>query len=108
MVGVAILLILGLVNVLTIAYMAEAVARNGSIRYGSAFVGQVVHDYLGQAGSIIFSFVTAIMCFLTLLSFYMAFGSPLASASNLPAPIWIALLFLIGFYFLQRGSFSST
>ncbi|MGB0388581.1 MAG: hypothetical protein ACPGWR_27490 [Ardenticatenaceae bacterium] len=108
LVGVVLLLILGLVNVLTIAYMAEAVARNGAIRYGSAFIGQVVHDYLGQAGSVIFSFVTALFCFVTLLSFYIGVGSALAAALNVPAPIWIALLFLIGLYFLRSGSFSST
>ena len=108
LVGVALLLILGLVNVLTIAYMAEAVARNGSIRYGSAFVGQVVSDYLGRAGSFIFSLMTAIFCFVTLLSFYIGVSRALTTVTNVPAAIWIALLFLVGLYFLRSESLTST
>jgi hypothetical protein len=49
--GVALLLFFGLINVLTMACMAEAFARNGSIRYGRAFTGRVVSDYVGEAGS---------------------------------------------------------
>ncbi|HEX2482292.1 MAG TPA: hypothetical protein VHQ69_10450, partial [Methylomirabilota bacterium] len=40
--GVAVLVALGLVNVLTIVFMAEAIARSGTIRYGRAFFGRVV------------------------------------------------------------------
>ena len=41
--GVVILLVMGVINMLTIASMAEAVTRNGSIRYQGS--------YLGSAGS---------------------------------------------------------
>lgn len=49
--GLAILILLGLVNVLTIAAIAESVARTGSMRYGGAFFGRLVSEYLGSAGS---------------------------------------------------------
>ena len=51
--GVALLLVFGLLNMLTVAALAEAVARNGAIRYGNAFLGRVASDYLGTAGSVI-------------------------------------------------------
>jgi hypothetical protein len=37
--GVAILVMLGLVNVLTVAFLAEAITRSGTMRYGSASSG---------------------------------------------------------------------
>ena len=51
--GVALLILLGLANVLTIAAMAESVARTGSVRYGNAFFGRLVSEYLGRAGSVV-------------------------------------------------------
>jgi len=45
--GVAMLVTLGLVNIVTIACMSEAVTRSGVIRYGSAYLGRLVGDYLG-------------------------------------------------------------
>src|SRR5262249_27554202 len=44
--GLIIVLAVGLVNMLTIACMAEALSRNGAVRYGDALIGRVVTDYL--------------------------------------------------------------
>ena len=106
--GVALLVVLGLVNVLTIACMAEAVARSGAIRYCRAFVGQMVADYLGNAGSIIVTLGLAIICFIALLAYYTGFSAFLADATPVPAEVWAALLFLVGLYFLRRESLSTT
>jgi len=106
--GVAILIVMGLVNVLTIAYMSESVARSGTIRYGSAFLGRVVTDYLGRAGSLIFSLGLIIECVLTLWPLYIGFSTTLANATPIPATVWVALLFLIGLYYLRRQTLSAT
>ncbi len=106
--GVVILVVLGLVNVLTVAYMAEAVSRSGSIRYGSAFLGRAVTDYLGRAGSIILSAGLLIICFLALWAYYIGLSTTLADATRIPAPLWVALLFLMGLYFLRRESLDAT
>jgi amino acid permease len=106
--GVVLLIVLGLVNVLTVASMAEAVARSGVIRYRGAFVGQVVADYLGSTGSIIVSLGLAIICFISLLAYYTGFSTFLADATPVPAELWTALLFLIGLYFLRRESLDAT
>jgi amino acid permease len=106
--GVAILVVMGLANVLTIAYMAEAVARSGTIRYGSAFLGRVVTDYLGPAGSLILSLGLIVACVLTLWSYYIGLSTTLANATRIAAPVWVALLFLIGLYYLRRETLSAT
>jgi len=106
--GVVILVVMGLANVLTITYMAEAVARSGTIRYGSAFLGRVVTDYLGRAGSLILSLGLVTECVLTLWPYYIGLSTTLANATRIPAPLWVALLFLIGLYYLRRETLSAT
>ncbi|MBA2712489.1 MAG: hypothetical protein H0U55_02915, partial [Rubrobacteraceae bacterium] len=106
--GVVLLTVLGIVNVLTIAFVSEAVARSGTIRYGSGFIGRVVEDYLGRAGSIVLSLGIFILCFLVSQAFYFGFSSALEGATHVPAGVWIALLFLVGIYFLRRESLDAT
>jgi len=106
--GVVLLVVLGLVNVLTIASMAEAVARSGTIRYGKAFIGRAVANYLGGAGSLILSLGLATSCFVVLQVYYVGLSTTLADATPVPAEVWTALLFLVGLYFLRRESLNAT
>ena len=52
MAGVVLLALLGLINVLTVAGIAETMTRTGSVRYEGAFFRRVVGEYLGSAGSV--------------------------------------------------------
>ena len=106
--GVLLLVVLGLVNVLTVASMAEAVARSGTIRYGRAFIGRAVADYLGNIGSLIITLGLAALNFLCLLAYYTGFSTTLEDATRVPAEVWTAVLFLIGLYFLRRESLNAT
>jgi Tryptophan/tyrosine permease family len=106
--GVAILVVLGVLNVLTIACISEAVSRSGTIRYGSAFIGRVVNDYLGRAGSLVLTLGLFTLCFLSLQAYYIGFATTLQGATGAPAMVWVAALFLAGLYFLQRESLSAT
>jgi hypothetical protein len=106
--GVVLLVVLGLVNVLTIASMAEAVARSGTIRYGRAFIGRAVADYLGSISSLILTLGLATICFVVLLAYYIGFSTTLADATRTPAELWTVLLFLIGLYFLRHESLNAT
>jgi len=108
LVGVVMLVVFGLVNVLTIAYMAESVARNGAIRYGEAYFGQLVNDTLGRTGSLVFSSGLAIVCFLCLWAYYVGFSTTLEDTTHIAAPVWVLLLFLANLYYLQRGSLDAT
>lgn len=108
LVGVALMVVLGLINILTIAAISEAVARSGVIHYGNAFLGRVVADYLGNMGSFIFTTVLGGVFFLLLLVFYIGVATTLADATPVRAEVWTALLFLVGLYFLSRQSFNAT
>ena len=44
------LVFFGAVNTLTVAALVEAITRNGNMRYGSAFFGRLIGDYLGRPG----------------------------------------------------------
>lgn len=106
--GIALLLVLGLINVLTIAATAEAVARHGGVRYGHAYFGRLVADYLGVSGSVIFTLALIVLNALNVLVYYIGLGLTLSDATGLPAVLWTALIFAIGLYFLSRKTLTST
>jgi amino acid permease len=106
--GVVLIVVFGLINLVTVAAMVEVVTRSGSIRYGNAFIGTVVADYLGGASSAILSIVLAAFSFGLLLIMYIGISTTLADATALPAAGWIIILFGIGLYFLTRGSLNAT
>lgn len=106
--GVIILFVMGVINLLTIAAMAEAVTRNGSIRYQGSYLGRLVQDYLGRGGSLILTAIVVIICFLVLLAYYLGFSLTLAGATPVPAEVWVGVLFLLGCYFVRRKTLHAT
>ena len=102
--GVALLLFFGLINVLTMACMAEAFARNGSIQYGGAFTGRVVSDYVGAAGSRLLISATATRLFIGLLACYYGLSVTMAGLTAIRPSVWAALLFLLALYLLADKS----
>jgi amino acid permease len=106
--GVAILVALGLVNLLTVAAVAEAFARNGNVRYGQAFFGRLVTEYLGRPGALLLKPVLILLVGVVLLTYYVGFSAVLASATGLPAEAWVALLFLVALVFVRRKTLDAT
>ena len=106
--GVALLVLLGLVNIVTIAYMSEAVTRSGTSRYGSAYLGRLVGDYLGTTGSLILSVSFFVLCLLVLPVFYIGVSTTLEDATSVWAPAWVAVLFLVGVHYVRRRSLNAT
>jgi hypothetical protein len=106
--GIVVLTFLGLLNVLTVALIAESVVRSGPMRYRTAFFGRLVGDYLGGVGSLALSALLFAFCLLGLPVFYVGFGETLEHATGLPAALWIALLFLAGVFYLRRESLNAT
>ena len=102
--AIALLLFFGVINLLTMACMAEAFARNGSIRYGSAFTGRVVSDYVGEAGSRLLVLATAVRLFLGLVACYYGLSMTMAGLTAIRPTVWAALLFLLALYFLAGKS----
>src|SRR6266571_953421 len=106
--GVVILLVMGVINMLTIASMAESVTRNGSIRYQGSYLGRLIRDYLGSPSSILLTTMVVTICVLALLAFYIGFSLTLAGATSVPAEVWVGVLFLLGFYFVRRNNLHAT
>ena len=96
------------VSMVTIGGMAESVTRSGGIRYGNAFIGRVVGDFLGSGSSALLTAVLTVFSFGLLLIFYIGISSTLEGSTGLPAELWLFVLFGIGLYFLSRGSLNVT
>ncbi|HEY9419898.1 MAG TPA: hypothetical protein VIW92_00645, partial [Thermoanaerobaculia bacterium] len=108
LVGLVLLSIFGVVNVLTMTCIAEAIARNGTIRYGVTFAGRVVADYLGSVGSYVFTLTVSLVFFLALIASYLGLATTLSNFAGLPAALWGALPFLVVLYLLSRPSLALT
>jgi amino acid permease len=106
--GVILLIIFGLINALTAAALAETVARSGTTRFGLGYLGQLVSEYLGNAGSLLLTLVLAVDNLLVLIIFYIGIAGTLEGATRLPAALWVLGLFVLGLYFLSRKSLNST
>jgi amino acid permease len=105
--GVAVLVVLGLVNIVTIACMAEAVTRSGAIRHEGAYLGGLVGDYLGATGSLVLSVSFFVLCVLVLPVFYIGVSTTLEDATSVWAPAWVAVVFGVGLYYLWRRSLNA-
>lgn len=106
--GIVLILMLGLVNVITIAWMAETAARTASIRYGGAYFGRLVTEYLGSAGALLLTVALVIISSTVLLAYAIGLSTTLASATGVAAAVWIALLFAVVGYMVSRDSIHST
>lgn len=106
--GVVVLVILGAINLVTIGAQAEAITRNGSMRYGAAYFGRLVDELLGRAGSISLSVALAIFNAVVLLAYLLGFASVLHGATGIPEEVWVLLLFAINAWVLRRGTLDET
>jgi amino acid permease len=106
--GLILLIILGLVNILTITGVVEAITRNGNMHYGTAYFGRLVGDYLGKPGSIILVPALILLNVTTLIAFYIGISISLADITNISPLLWSALVFLLAVYFLRRESLNAT
>ncbi len=106
--GGALLLLVGLINVLTVGYLAEASARNGSILYGSAFIGQLVRDFLSPFAVLIVRLGLFCFCSIVLVAFYTGFATTFAEVTGLPDPIWVFVICGLGVFLILRNSLIGT
>jgi amino acid permease len=107
--GVALLIILGLINIVTIIGVSEAAIRNGTMRYwGGGYLTELVGSYFGGSGSSVFAIGLVILIFISLISFYLGVSSTLADATGVREEIWALGLFLVNLYFIRRKSIHVT
>jgi amino acid permease len=106
--GVGLLVLLGLVNVITLAALVEAITRTGQMRYGETYFGRLVREYLGAGGALAFTAALFLFNAVCLLVYFLGFASVLADASGVGLVWWVALLFAINVYFLRRDTLDAT
>src|SRR5690606_5583763 len=106
--GIVAIVVLGIVNIMTIAALSEAIARNGSVRYGRAYFGRMVHEYLGPAGVRLLTPSLLLLTVVILLSYFIGFASTLADATGIRGEVWTTLLLLVLLFFLRRETLSAT
>ena len=103
-----VVILFGLINMVTVAVLAEAVARSGITRFGLGFLGQLAQEYLGVTGAVMVTAVLSVNGFFVLPIFFIGVAGTLQDATRLTAEFWIAVVFGICLYFLSRKSLRST
>jgi amino acid permease len=106
--GVAVLVLLGLLNILTIGGLVEAITRNGTMRYGNAYFGRLAGALLGRSGSSSITLTLLAFNVVMFLAYLLAFGSAVGAATGTSALIWVGVLFLVNLFFLRRRDLDST
>jgi hypothetical protein len=98
----------GAVNLVTIAALVEAITRNGSIRYGSAYLGRVVGDYLGTPGRVTFGLALFLLNAVLLLVLCIGFGLTIGATTGIPPAVCAAVLFVVVLSIVRRESIDAT
>ena len=106
--GIVLLVVFGMISAFTVASLAEAVARSGTTRFGIGYIGRLVSEYIGKAGSALLTCTLAVNNVLVLIAFYLGVATTLGHVTALPAAVWIGLLFVVVLYFLSRRSLNTT
>lgn len=106
--GLLLLFLFALLNMFTVAALAEATARAGVTRLGLGWLGQLVQEYLGSAGALLLTIILALNNFFVLVVFFLGVGGTLQDATQIPLWFWALVLFGICIFFLSRGSLNAT
>ena len=106
--AVILLILLGLANVITLAGLAEAVTRNGSMRYGAAYFGRLVGELLGPAAASAQSIALGVFNLVVLFAYFLGFASVFSGATSVPEGVWVVALFAINLYYLRKESLDDT
>jgi amino acid permease len=106
--GVVIIVVLGLLNVLTVAAVAETFTRTASVRWRGAYFGRVVRGYLGRTGGVAFGVGMTIYTAPVLLACYVGFAVTVAQTTDTSAPLWAAGLFAANIALIFRNRLDAT
>lgn len=106
--GVILLLLLGALNIVTLAALTESVTRSGSMRYGTAYFGRLVRELIGRLPSRAMSIALAVFNLVTFFVYLLGFGSVLTGATGIPLGVWIAGLFVVNVVLLRKETLDDT
>jgi amino acid permease len=100
--GIIFLIVAGVLNLLTIGGLVEAITRSGHMRYGSAFFGRLAAGLLGRSGTSSITLTLFVFNVVIFMTYLIAFAAPLATATHLDPAIWAGALFVVNLIFLRR------
>lgn len=106
--AITLIVFFGVINMLTVWALAEAVTRSGTTRFGLGFLGQLVDEYLDRASSTMLTVIMSLNNFFILIIFFLGVAGTLEESTSLPSELWVVALFGVCLYFLFRRSFNST
>ena len=106
--GLVVLIVLGVVNLVTIGAMVEAITRDGDMRYGSAYFGRLVANSLGGAGTALMSPSMVILDIICLVAYAIGFASAVGAATGINPEVWVAVLLVANLLYARRDSISAT
>lgn len=106
--GLALLAVLGLVNVATAAAVAEAFARTGTVRWGGAYFGRVVTQYLGRFAGVVLSLMLTALAVVVLIAYYVGLATTLTASTGVPATVWVVVVFAVTSVFVWRERLDAT
>ena len=98
----------GLINMLTVAVLVEAITRDGHMRYGNAFFGRLIGDYLGRPANAIAMPALFLLDAVGFLVGLVAFGATIAGITGVSPAVGAAGLFAVTIVILRRGSLDAT
>lgn len=104
----ALLVVFGLLNVLTVAALVEAITRSGHMRYGLAFFGRLVGDYLGRPGNAVAMPALFALEGSGLVVCLVGFGTAIGAVTGLPVVACAAALFAAVMVIMWRDSLNVT
>jgi amino acid permease len=102
------LVVLGAVNVATVAAVAEAFTRTSSVRWDGAYIGRVVREHLGAPAAAVLSAALAVLTVGVLLAYYVGFATTLTAATSVPTAVWALVLFVLTAAAVRRGRVGAT
>lgn len=102
--GAVAIVVVGLLNVVTVVCMAEAVAGSAAVRGGSASIAGVVEEGLGRAAAVVVAAAVAITFFLALVASALGLSLTLADSTPLPGFAWLVVLTVAVVALLARAT----
>jgi amino acid permease len=104
----ALLVVFGLLNVLTVAALVEAITRNGHMRYGMAFFGRLIGDFLGRPGNVVAMPALFALEAAGLVVCLVGFGTTIGAVTGLPVVACAGALFATVAVIMWRDSLNVT
>jgi amino acid permease len=106
--AVILIAVFGAINVMTVAALSEAIARTGSMHYGTSYFGRLVGEHFSRGGVALLSAAVFALNGTLLLVALIGFGSVLSALIGLPIWAWAAALFGVNLWLLGREHLDGT